>query len=154
MPQAPGWAQQPLVDLACWGYAVCGPRPVIWLVHLTRLAGMHGRAGGAELVHDHQPVRPVTRAGPTRLLHHPAKPLSHRPCLPPTLAEVEKQPLAYLQAISNNHPLPDPSPCSRTRLASPLQGHHIEAPALSDPTKPAPTCHHHLCMGAQPLGWL
>ncbi|KAJ9520188.1 hypothetical protein QJQ45_030107, partial [Haematococcus lacustris] len=30
--------------------------------------------------------------------------------------QMEKQPLAYLQAISNNHPLPDPSPCSRTRL--------------------------------------
>ncbi|KAJ9534776.1 hypothetical protein QJQ45_017202 [Haematococcus lacustris] len=29
--------------------------------------------------------------------------------------QMEKQPLAYLQAISNNHPLPDPSPCSRTR---------------------------------------
>ncbi|KAJ9533747.1 hypothetical protein QJQ45_026797 [Haematococcus lacustris] len=38
--------------------------------------------------------------------------------------QMEKQPLAYLQAISNNHPLPDPSPCSRTR-------HHIVAPALS-----------------------
>ncbi|KAJ9505206.1 hypothetical protein QJQ45_010488 [Haematococcus lacustris] len=36
--------------------------------------------------------------------------------------QVEKQHLAYLQAISNNHPLPDPSPCSRAKLASPLQG--------------------------------
>ncbi|KAJ9525583.1 hypothetical protein QJQ45_003309 [Haematococcus lacustris] len=36
--------------------------------------------------------------------------------------QVEKQHLAYLQAISNNHPLPDPSPCSRAKLPSPLQG--------------------------------
>ncbi|GFH23719.1 hypothetical protein HaLaN_21375 [Haematococcus lacustris] len=50
-----------------------------------------------------------------------------------------QQELKAQQAISNNHPLPDPSPCSRAKLASPLQGHHIEAPALSDPTQPAPS---------------
>ncbi|KAJ9518676.1 hypothetical protein QJQ45_018742 [Haematococcus lacustris] len=60
MPLAPGWAQQPVVELACWGYPVCGPRPVRRQVQLTWLAGMHGRAdtAGAELIHDHQPVRP------------------------------------------------------------------------------------------------
>ncbi|KAJ9524772.1 hypothetical protein QJQ45_024394, partial [Haematococcus lacustris] len=41
--------------------------------------------------------------------------------------QMEKQPLAYLQAISNNHPLPDPSPCSRTRM--PVNHPHLKNPA-------------------------
>ncbi|GFH12890.1 hypothetical protein HaLaN_08665 [Haematococcus lacustris] len=39
--KAPGWAHQPRVDLACWGYPVCWPGLVRWQVQLTRLAGMH-----------------------------------------------------------------------------------------------------------------